>query len=161
MHVKAKPEVVYQYLTDPAKYVLWKGRKATLEPRAGGVYRVEFNERDTVSGKFVEVMPNKKVVFTWGWETPGNPIKPGSSTVSITLAADGAGTKLTLVHTGLPEPAMAQVSANLKAHKTDAFGVTAVNLFMGSNGEAYCMTEAPNADAVKKSHDIHQVKALV
>ncbi len=108
VHVKAKPEVVYQYLTDPAKYVLWKGRKATLEPRPGGTYRVEFNERDTVSGKFIEVVPNKKVVFTWGWEAPSNPVKPGSSTVSITLAAEGAGTKLTLVHTGLPEPAQAQ-----------------------------------------------------
>ena len=106
VHVKATPEVVYQYLTDPVKYVLWKGRKAKLEPKPGGTYWVEFNERDTVSGKFVEVVPNEKVVFTWGWETPGNPIKPGSSTVSITLVPDGAGTKLTLVHTGLPEPAM-------------------------------------------------------
>ena len=71
----------------------------------------------------------------------------------------------------MPPEAMAQVQANLKAHKTDAFGVTAVNLFMGSKGEAYCMSEAPNADAVKKAHDamgiplkahdIHQVKALV
>ena len=70
----------------------------------------------------------------------------------------------------MPPAAMEQVKANVKAHKTDQFGVKAVNLYMGAKGEAFCMTEAPNADAVIKSHkangidlkssDIHQVQSL-
>jgi uncharacterized protein YndB with AHSA1/START domain len=46
-------------------------------------------------------------VFTWGWEGDGSPVPPGSSTVEITLAADGPdGTLLRLVHHGLPLPAL-------------------------------------------------------
>ena len=104
VRIAAKPEAVFQYLTDPRKYVKWMGKQVTLEPRPGGVYRVVCNERDTASGKYVEVVPNKRVVFTWGWEAPGNPVPPGSSTVEITLAPDGKGTLLKLRHTGLPEP---------------------------------------------------------
>jgi uncharacterized protein YndB with AHSA1/START domain len=50
----------------------------------------------------VTVEPYRRIVFTWGWEMPGNPAPPGSSTVDITLRPDGAGTVLTLTHRGLP-----------------------------------------------------------
>ncbi|TMF55643.1 MAG: SRPBCC domain-containing protein [Chloroflexi bacterium] len=47
-----------------------------------------------------------KVVFTWGWQ--GSPtVPPGSSTVEIDLEPDGDGTRLRLVHRGLPEAALA------------------------------------------------------
>ena len=42
------------------------------------------------------------MVFTWGWE--GNQgVPPGSTTVELTLKADGDGTVLSLRHTGLPD----------------------------------------------------------
>jgi uncharacterized protein YndB with AHSA1/START domain len=60
-----------------------------------------------VEGKYVEVVPNKRVVFTWGWAAANHPVPAGSSRVEIDLVADGKETIVKLRHTGLPEPAMA------------------------------------------------------
>jgi uncharacterized protein YndB with AHSA1/START domain len=87
--------------------VQWKGRRATLDPRPGGVYRVEISDRVIVSGHYVEVTPPSRVVFTWGWEGEANPVPPGSSRVEIDLVPDGDGTILRLRHRDLPEEARA------------------------------------------------------
>ncbi len=104
VRVQARPETIFALLTDPAKYVRWKGAVANLEPRPGGLYQVQFNSRDTVRGTYVEIVPNRRVVFTWGWDGEG-PVPPGSSTVEITLTPDGDGTIVRLVHRDLPEKA--------------------------------------------------------
>ena len=104
--IAARPETVFRLLTDPHEYVRWKGHLAQLEPRAGGDFRVDFPEdKGTVSGEFVEVVPNRRVVFTWGWQD-NQIVPPGSSTVEIDLEPDGNGTRLRLVHRGLPEGAI-------------------------------------------------------
>ena len=105
--IAARPETVFRLLTDPNEYVRWKGKLAHFEPRAGGDFRVDFPEdKGTVDGEFVEVVPNRRVVFTWGWQ--GSPIvPPGSSTVEIDLEPVGEGTRLRLVHRDLPEGALA------------------------------------------------------
>ena len=36
--IAASPETVFRFLTDPVKYVEWKGSLAELEPRAGGSF---------------------------------------------------------------------------------------------------------------------------
>jgi uncharacterized protein YndB with AHSA1/START domain len=102
VRIQAPPETIFALLTDPAKYVRWKGTLASLEPRPGGMYRVQFNSRDIVRGTYVDVVPNRRVVFTWGWEGNGA-VPPGSSTVEVTLTPDGDGTIVRLVHRDLPE----------------------------------------------------------
>src|SRR2546428_3654302 len=105
--IDASPETVFRLLTDPVEYVRWKGRLAELEPRRGGAFRVEFGSaKDIAAGKYVEVVRDRRVVFTWGWE--GNEmVPPGSSTVAIDLQPIGSGTRLRLVHRGLPQEAIA------------------------------------------------------
>jgi len=100
--IDAPPEAVFRLLTDPVQYVRWKGKLAELEARPGGKFRVEFGGgKDVAAGKYVEVVPGRRVVFTWGWE--GNEmVPPGSSTVEIDLQPMGSGTRLRLVHRGLP-----------------------------------------------------------
>jgi uncharacterized protein YndB with AHSA1/START domain len=106
IEIAAPPETVFTYLIDPARYVRWKGRRAELEPRTGGVFRVEFpGGKDVVAGRFVEVIPPSRVVFTWGWEG-SEFVPPGMSTVEIDLERTGVGTRLRLVHRGLPEAAV-------------------------------------------------------
>lgn len=98
----APPDEVFLYLTDAERYVRWQGVKAELDPRPGGMYRVWMDEDTVARGEFVEIEAARRVVFTWGWE--GNPdVPPGSTTVELTLEADGDGTVLSLRHTGLPD----------------------------------------------------------
>src|SRR5687768_5040603 len=77
------------------------GSAATLDPRPGGVYRVDIGQWNAV-GEFVEVDPPNRVAFTWGWENDGMSTPPGSSTVEITLTPDGDETLVRLVHSDLP-----------------------------------------------------------
>ena len=83
----------------------WKGIEATLDPRPGGLYRVEMNARDVACGQYVELEPHRRVVFTWGWEGEGHPIPPGSTTVEVSLVPDGEGTIVRLTHRDLPAEA--------------------------------------------------------
>src|SRR4030088_188831 len=99
--IAASPETVFTLLTDPTEYVKWKGRAAKLDPRTGGEFSVTLKDA-AGRGEYVEVVPNRRVVFTWGWEGPGAVVGPGGSTVEIDLQPHGNGTRLRLVHRGLP-----------------------------------------------------------
>jgi len=57
-----------------------------------------------VRGEYVAVEPPHRVVFTWGFEGSTD-LPPGSSTVEITLHADGDGTIVRLRHDRLPTDA--------------------------------------------------------
>jgi uncharacterized protein YndB with AHSA1/START domain len=81
VRIAARPEVVFQFFTDPVKMMLWKGVDAALDPRPGGTYRVNVTGRDTVRGEYVEIVPYSRIVFTWGWEE--GPVLPGSSLVEF------------------------------------------------------------------------------
>jgi uncharacterized protein YndB with AHSA1/START domain len=94
---------VFAFLTDPVKMVRWLGTDATLDPRPGGRYQVELNGQERVSGKVVEIVPDRLLVLTWGWEDAALPVPPGASTVEIALRPDGNGTLLRLTHRDLPE----------------------------------------------------------
>jgi uncharacterized protein YndB with AHSA1/START domain len=101
IRIEAPPEAVFPFLTEPDKIVRWKGVDATVEAVPGGSYRVNVTGRNRAVGEYVEVDPPRRVVFTWGWEGDEQ-LPPGSSTVTIELIPDGAGTLVRLTHSGLP-----------------------------------------------------------
>ncbi len=101
-HIAAPPEVVWSYLTDPARYAMWMGTEVTLSPIPGGVYLVHMREGIEAQGEFVELDPPRRLVFTWGWRD--HPVvPPGSTTVEVTLEATDDGTLVRLIHRGLPD----------------------------------------------------------
>jgi uncharacterized protein YndB with AHSA1/START domain len=106
--VKARPETVFEYFTDPIKYCAWKGVEARFDPRPGGIYRVDMIGTNGVRGEFVEVDAPRRLVFTWGWEAevplpPGmREVPPGSTRVEVTFTPDGDETIVRLRHSGLP-----------------------------------------------------------
>jgi uncharacterized protein YndB with AHSA1/START domain len=106
IHIKAGPEAVFDYLVDPIRYVEWGGSEAVLDPRPGGIYRVLMGGTHQSAGQFLEVVPNERVVFTFGWAEPGHPIPSGSTRVEIRLLPDELGTVVRLTHSGLPEDAV-------------------------------------------------------
>ena len=99
--IDATPETIWPFLTDADKHVEWVGTVAEIDPRPGGVYRVLVAGQHQSAGEFVEVVPNEKVVFTFGWDEKDHPIPPGSTTVEITLHPEGDKTRVRLVHRGL------------------------------------------------------------
>ena len=106
IHIKAGPEAVFDYLVDPIKYVQWGGSEAVIDPRPGGIYRVLMGGTHQSAGEFLEVVPNERVVFSFGWAEPGHPIPSGSTRVEIRLLPDELGTVVRLTHSGLPEDAV-------------------------------------------------------
>jgi uncharacterized protein YndB with AHSA1/START domain len=103
-HLKAPPAKVFAAWTDPEKVKQWMGPGeikasfAACDARAGGRYRWVMRkptgEELEVSGAYREIVPDRKIVFTWAWK--GTPER--ESLVTVELKPDGDGTLLTLTH---------------------------------------------------------------
>jgi uncharacterized protein YndB with AHSA1/START domain len=102
--IDAPPALVYELFTDAQLLVRWMAPTAEVEPRVGGAIRWTHANGDSCSGRFVELIPARRLVFTYGWERPDVEVPPGSTTVEITLEPRAAGTRLRLVHRGLAGP---------------------------------------------------------
>jgi uncharacterized protein YndB with AHSA1/START domain len=105
--IHARPATVFSFFTDEDRWLSWQGVTAHIDPRPGGIFRMNVTGEGWASGRFVTVDPYERIVFTWGWEGDESPVAPGSSTVEITLRPVGDhATLLTLVHHGLPLPTL-------------------------------------------------------
>ena len=99
------PEVVFGFHVDPLLMMRWIGLSHTLEPRPGGVFRVEISRGNVACGLYTEVTPPRRVAFTWGWESQAPSLAalpPGASLVEIELESRSGGTLLSLRHSRLP-----------------------------------------------------------
>jgi uncharacterized protein YndB with AHSA1/START domain len=108
--IRASAHAVYAMFTDPAQLVRWIGIRAMLEPRPRGQFRFELREGEFCSGRYVELVPGRRVVFTWGWESGALPVAPGASTVEVDLDERDGVTHVRLTHRGL-DAAMRQMHA--------------------------------------------------
>jgi uncharacterized protein YndB with AHSA1/START domain len=102
--IAASPTRVYELLTDEELLVEWMAPHAELDARPGGRLTWTHVNGDSVVGTFVELVPSRRVVFTYGWDREDVRIPPGSTTVEIDLRPHEGGTELYLVHRGLAEP---------------------------------------------------------
>ena len=104
--LKASPAKVFAAWTDPEKIIHWFGPAHTIDGsvdaqmdvRVGGSFRVRFKtddgEQHEVGGKYLEVLPNERLVFSWAWHsTPER-----QSQVTVILKPEGDMTFLTLTH---------------------------------------------------------------
>ena len=103
IHIEATPATVFALLTDARQMTRWLAETVLAEAVPGGKFRIAEAGGMEIVGKYVEVVPYQKVVFTWGGIAG---LKPGESTVEFTLEADGTGTLVKLRHYGLPGPAI-------------------------------------------------------
>jgi uncharacterized protein YndB with AHSA1/START domain len=101
--INAPARAVYEMFTDPEKLARWIGIRAMLEPRPGGQFRFELLPGEFCSGRYVELDPPNRVVFTWGWESGAIPVEPGCTTVEVDLEETDGVTRVRLVHSGLDE----------------------------------------------------------
>jgi uncharacterized protein YndB with AHSA1/START domain len=104
--IAAPPEIVFKFLTEAELMVHWLGSFQELDPQTGGVFEVEVSAGNVARGEYTEVVPFRRVAFTWGWNSPRPdlaPLKPGTSLVEIDLEPRDGGTHLRLRHSRLPE----------------------------------------------------------
>jgi hypothetical protein len=68
----------------------------------------------------------------------------------------------------LPEEAIAQISDDARHARSDQFGVRQIELYHNTEGQVYCLLEAPDEQSVRDHHaalgvpcgDVHQVDSL-
>jgi uncharacterized protein YndB with AHSA1/START domain len=98
----ASPSQVFSYFSNGDRWRSWQGVEAEIDLRVDGAFRVNVTGDGYASGRFIEVVPDRKVVFTWGWERADSPVPPGSSRVTIELEPLEDGTLIRLTHSDLP-----------------------------------------------------------
>jgi uncharacterized protein YndB with AHSA1/START domain len=109
--IKAPPVKVWAAITKPELMMQWWGPDAgptlsvVADVRPGGRFSVAFRllsgDEHNPTGVYREVVPEKKLVFTW--DLPGAP-EP-ESLVTFRLEPIEGGTELTLTHERLPDEA--------------------------------------------------------
>ena len=109
--IHASRDRVYAAWTDPAQLKEWFGpesvrtRKIAADPRMGGKYRWDLvnqeGEEMSVFGEYLELVPGKKIVFTWKWDDD-EAWKNTNSVVTVELSDRDGGTEVRLVHEKLP-----------------------------------------------------------
>jgi uncharacterized protein YndB with AHSA1/START domain len=95
--IRARPETVFRFFTDSARWANWWGAGSTIDPSPGGKVYIRHPNGIESLGEVVEVHPPRQIVFTYGFAS-GNPVPPGGSLVTIRLEPDEAGTRLHLLH---------------------------------------------------------------
>jgi len=101
IEIHASPEEVFEYLITPEGITAWMGEHAVLDPQQGGVFEVNI-AGSPIRGRYLEVDRPRRVVLSWG--VAGSAELPaGASQVSFTLASTPHGTRVDLLHSGLPD----------------------------------------------------------
>lgn len=107
----AKPGVIFAALMDAKKHAAFTGAPAKIGAKPGQAFSCYGGY---ISGINLEVVTNKSIVQAWrGKDWP----KGAYSIASFTLAsAKGGKTKLSFVHTGVPDSKAKGITAGWKSH---------------------------------------------
>jgi len=95
--IKAKPETVFRYFTDSARWAKWWGAGSAIDATPGGRMSIRYPDGAEALGEVLEVLPPERMVFTYGYAS-GKPIPPGASRVTIDLERTPEGTRLSFLH---------------------------------------------------------------
>ena len=95
--IHARPDTVFRFFTDSARWASWWGQGSTIDPRPGGRVLIKYPGAVEATGEIIEIAAPERLTFSYGYSS-GTPIAPGASLVTIHLVAEGADTRLTLTH---------------------------------------------------------------
>jgi len=101
----ASPEKVWRAWTDPQTLSRWFGpgepdsvTHAQMDVRVGGSYEIAFRTQDgeehRVSGIYQEVEPQRRLVFSWAWQSTPERV----SLVTVELQPAAGGCELRFLH---------------------------------------------------------------
>lgn len=105
--ISAPVERVFKAWTEPDQLSKWLGGNMVTDVRVqqdvrpGGEYRIETNKVDgscgMITGTYKEIVPNKKLVFTWSHDSDEFPTK--DTLVTVEFTAKGSTTEVVIKHT--------------------------------------------------------------
>lgn len=110
-HIAAKPRAVYEAWIDGDKHTAMTGAGATSEPREGGRFTAW---DDYIEGRHLELHAPSRIVQSW--RTSEFPAKAPDSRLIVLFEPDAGGTRVTIVHTDIPEGQGAQYEQGWKDH---------------------------------------------
>lgn len=96
--IRAPRAIVFRYFTDSERWARWWGAGSSIEGKVGGALKIVYPGGTTASGQVLEIRPTERIVFSYGYDGEGTPIAAGGSRVTITLADDPQGTRLSFLH---------------------------------------------------------------
>ena len=99
--VVAPVDLVWWFVSTPEGLNEWMSVEATIDLRVGGMVRWVHDNGWVVAGTIGEIVPMRRLRFTFGWEQGGFPVPLDSSEVTIELRPRGAVTELSIRHVGL------------------------------------------------------------
>lgn len=102
--IDAPASVIFKALTDEKELVQWMPRSSKMDARVGGEYEFNFHSKakgseTTARGRIVELVPNRKLVYTFASsrDAPGAP--PSLLTWTLEEVSPEK-TLVTLIHSG-------------------------------------------------------------
>ena len=109
--LRASPEKLYRAFIDPDAMCKWlpphgfTGRMHSMDARVGGAYKMSFTNfssgnSHSFGGKFVEMVPGEKLVYTDAFDDPK---LPGTMKTTVLLSKVSCGTELNVTQEGIPE----------------------------------------------------------
>ena len=101
IEIDASPGTVFDYLTTEAGMTAWMGQHAQLDAHPGGGFAVDIAGY-AIRGEYLHVERPTRVVVSWGVAGSAD-LPAGASTVEFRLTAIERGTRVDLIHSGLPE----------------------------------------------------------
>lgn len=116
-NLKAPCDLVFRAWTDPELMRLWlhpgpewSNPIVEVDLRPGGHYRISFQNEDGsqpeyLNGEYLEIVHNKRLVYTWIWEEP-NEFADIESVVTVDFMGTETGTEVHLVHSEFGTEAM-------------------------------------------------------
>jgi len=107
--IDAPASVVFRALTDEKELVQWMPRRAKMDARVGGEYEFNFysaarNSETNAKGKILELVPNRRLVYTFEWSRDGPGALPTKLSWTLEEGPEGK-TRVTLVHSGVGKDA--------------------------------------------------------
>ncbi|SDO71829.1 Uncharacterized conserved protein YndB, AHSA1/START domain [Paenibacillus sp. yr247] len=105
---KADRDSVFQAWTKQEQLKQWWGPEGftttidRMDVVEGGGYRFIMQAPNganhTIGGKYIAIIPNEKLVFTWKWEHEGSSEEQKDTLVTIEFVEQGTGTELVITH---------------------------------------------------------------
>jgi uncharacterized protein YndB with AHSA1/START domain len=102
---------VYRAWLDPAEHAAFIAGAAVIAPGVGGAFDIWDGY---ITGRTLQLDPPKRIVQAW--RTTEFPEGSPDSRLEVRLEPDGAGTRLTLVHTEIPDGQGPQYEEGWKEH---------------------------------------------